>query len=544
MRKILKLLVIAIQGCCAVAYAQETVKGGMVVLGPLRSNGGAASVDFTSSNGTSPVKTGALAARPGTCTVGQMYFASDAAAGQNLSYCTSSNIWTVPVGKSGPCQLASSLGFLLNGTDETTLLNNTVAAMVNAGGGCLAIDGGKTIRADGQIVTPTGGQYATVRITSAAHAAGGGVGDPVPFVTGGGMLDLRYHASAVYGGGPKIFTNFAGNLLLDDITITTNAGASDCAAFLMTTNAVLYINRVTFSGGKTSGASCNDAIIMGGTTTSSDFTMTGYFNGYGSVVRDSRFLNMARVGVLQSSANGTVWDSNYVQGGNITTPVSTIFDIPGAGINARMNQFTNNLLEFGNFATGMNTHMYTCGFRLGQAVNNSFRGNQFWDGDGNTHAFCSSDANNNKQNTIDKSNSLDGTGITLTDSAWPANNYMPYRSIPFFFDGGGNALAGTTTRCAPIGFGGLINKFTMASDQAGSARITVKTIDLNNYTGPNSAADISNGGEFMSGALVKQDSMLTGWNKTLTPNTMVCFTLSSPTNITWLGGSVQVWEGM
>lgn len=70
------------------AYAQETVNGGMVVLGSLRSNGSAAEVDFTASGSTAPVKAGILSARPGTCSVGQMYFATDAIAGQNLSYCT------------------------------------------------------------------------------------------------------------------------------------------------------------------------------------------------------------------------------------------------------------------------------------------------------------------------------------------------------------------------------------------------------------------------------------------------------------------------
>jgi hypothetical protein len=37
--------------------------------------------------------------------------------------------------------------------DETTLLNSTLSAFYTAGGGCLAIDAGKTLRADGQIVT-------------------------------------------------------------------------------------------------------------------------------------------------------------------------------------------------------------------------------------------------------------------------------------------------------------------------------------------------------------------------------------------------------
>jgi hypothetical protein len=478
--------------------------------------------------------------------VGQMYFATDAAAGQNLTYCISPGVWTRG-GRAniGGCQSASSLGFAMNGSDETTLLNATIATMLAAGGGCLMIDSGKTIRADGQIVAQPGPPAATsIRITSPVAASASGPYDPVPFASGaGGILDLRYHGSGLYGGGPKFLSTFFGTLKLDNVTITTNGGPSDCAAFLMTTNTILYVNNVTFAGGKMGGGSCNDGIILGGTSGNSDSTITGYFNGYGTVIRDSRFANMARMVVLQSSANGVVIDSNYYQGGNMTAPVAAAIDIPGGAINARMNQFTNNLIELGNFGTGFNTHMVTCAFRLGNAMNNSFRGNQIWDGDTSTYAFCNSDAAHNKQNNIDKSNTLDSNGTRLTDSSWPTNNYMPYRTIPFFFDGGGTPLSGTITRCAPVSFGGLINQFAMAADQAGSARITVKTASMSSYTGPNSASDISNGGEFLSGAAALQDTTLASWSTNLTPNSMVCFTLSTPAGVNWVGGHIQVWEG-
>src|SRR4051812_6598881 len=157
MRRVYVLLILALFALLAPAYAQETVNGGMTVLGPLRSNGSAAAVDFTSSATTAPVKMGSLAGRPGSCMVGQMYFATDATAGQNLFYCTAPGIWTVGAGGSGSsnsgglCQLASGLGFALNGTDETTQLNNVLTNMLTNGGGCLAIDAGKTLRADGQI---------------------------------------------------------------------------------------------------------------------------------------------------------------------------------------------------------------------------------------------------------------------------------------------------------------------------------------------------------------------------------------------------------
>lgn len=97
----------------------------------------------------------------------------------------------------------------------------------------------------------------------------------------------------------------------------------------------------------------------------------------------------------------------------------------------------------------------------------------------------------------------------------------------------------------------MINQFLMAADQPGAATVIVKTIALGSYTGPSSATDISNGGETMTASVSKQDSALTGWtysgtnpNAGLLPaNTMVCFTLSNPTAITWLAGQIQLWEG-
>jgi len=80
-------------------YAQTTVNGGRVFTGIVKSTGSTATVDFSGAASTVPMATGLLAARPAACTAGQMYFATDAAAGQNLSYCTGSpGTWTTASG--------------------------------------------------------------------------------------------------------------------------------------------------------------------------------------------------------------------------------------------------------------------------------------------------------------------------------------------------------------------------------------------------------------------------------------------------------------
>src|SRR4051794_27704806 len=170
----------------SLASAQGVVNGQRNVLGRLSTSGPNSAVDFTAAGATSPVKTGTLAARPVNCSQGEMYFASDAAAGQNLYVCTTPGtpgVWTLQGGSGGaganqaPCSLASSLGFQLNGTDETALLNSALAAFYAAHGGCLAIDANKTLRADGQIKLPDSGSpnwtSPSYRITGMGPGVGG-----------------------------------------------------------------------------------------------------------------------------------------------------------------------------------------------------------------------------------------------------------------------------------------------------------------------------------------------------------------------------------
>lgn len=51
-------------------------------------------VDSSGATHTLPAKVGTIAAKPATCTVGEVYFATDATAGQNWYFCTATNTWT------------------------------------------------------------------------------------------------------------------------------------------------------------------------------------------------------------------------------------------------------------------------------------------------------------------------------------------------------------------------------------------------------------------------------------------------------------------
>ncbi len=51
--------------------------------------------DFTGATHTRPIKVGLVSGIPGTCSVGEMYFATDATPGRNLYFCTAANVFTL-----------------------------------------------------------------------------------------------------------------------------------------------------------------------------------------------------------------------------------------------------------------------------------------------------------------------------------------------------------------------------------------------------------------------------------------------------------------
>ena len=81
----------------ALCGAQTIVNGGRDYKGTLKASGSVSAVDFSGAGGTAPAKAGTSAARPTACTQGQIYFATDVAAGQNLYFCTATGtpgVWT------------------------------------------------------------------------------------------------------------------------------------------------------------------------------------------------------------------------------------------------------------------------------------------------------------------------------------------------------------------------------------------------------------------------------------------------------------------
>jgi hypothetical protein len=67
--------------------------------------------DSSAAQHTLPAATGTQVAIPATCAVGEMYFSTDAAPGQNISYCTAANTWSRAAGGTGTAARRGSIQF-------------------------------------------------------------------------------------------------------------------------------------------------------------------------------------------------------------------------------------------------------------------------------------------------------------------------------------------------------------------------------------------------------------------------------------------------
>lgn len=133
--------------------------------------------DASGQSFTKPVKTGT--ALPGACGVGEFFFKTDAAAGQNLHLCTAVNTWTQVQGAGGggggSATMAAQLGDLRTTRTSSTLM--TVGAscsvstpcVVRFGSRAVSIQAGSSVTVGG---TGTGTVWVYVDATASALIAG------------------------------------------------------------------------------------------------------------------------------------------------------------------------------------------------------------------------------------------------------------------------------------------------------------------------------------------------------------------------------------
>jgi hypothetical protein len=85
-------------------------------------------IEHSGATHTLPAKTGTAASKPGTCTVGEEYFATDSTAGQNKWYCTVSNTWTQQPGAA-----THTIAFVVDGGGSAIVAGASYVGQLPAG---------------------------------------------------------------------------------------------------------------------------------------------------------------------------------------------------------------------------------------------------------------------------------------------------------------------------------------------------------------------------------------------------------------------------
>jgi len=179
-------------------------------------------VDFTGAMSTAPFKSGA--ALPSSCSVGQMFYLTSAAAGTNVYGCTAANTWTLEAGVGA--QSASQLSDLAPSLTSATTL--TIGASCSVATPC-------NVRFGSAV-------YAFTTSTSATISAGTGTAyvylDPSGNLTVGHNLTVTCASGCVAATG---VTAFPSNSIPIFTWTATNGtwdatGGTDWRAFQSTTN--------------------------------------------------------------------------------------------------------------------------------------------------------------------------------------------------------------------------------------------------------------------------------------------------------------------
>jgi NAD(P)-dependent dehydrogenase (short-subunit alcohol dehydrogenase family) len=114
------------------------------------------------------------------------------------------------------------------------------------------------------------------------------------------------------------------------------------------------------------------------------------------------------------------------------------------------------------------------------------------------------------------------------------------RPISTIFTGSAPLVAPLST-CGKVSYSFSILEASIIADVSGSASVDVRTVLASSYTGLASASSITAASPIaLSSAYQATNTALTGWTKTIAPNTVVCFVLTSSSSIKTAQVSLKV----
>jgi hypothetical protein len=256
-------------------------------------------------------------------------------------------------------------------TDDSAAVQGAIQAAYTNGGGRVYFPKG-VYRCNSQIVLPNdGGAPRATQPSIELMGVGAGNSGDLNTTRGdsryllGSVLDIR--AST---GPAKIDTRGFGLLRIEGLTITDRGTSS--TPFLQTTNTTLHIRGCAFVGNPTkSGSTCDqDAIVLGGTTATSDNTANGAYSGYGTIIEGNHFHRVRRWTYARARCNSLVISNNTgtLQSGADGTAAAMEFD--GTVAECDKHIVSGNIIEVGN---------YVYAFKCKTSSNNRFINNAVWD---------------------------------------------------------------------------------------------------------------------------------------------------------------------
>jgi hypothetical protein len=173
--------------CAATLYGQTLVD--------LRTQ--SKSVDFSGANATKPFKSGTVF--PSICSVGEMFYKSDALAGANLYACTSLNAWTLETSGSPP----------VNGNSGKVLTTDGAALLFGSLGGDISgpVSAVSVTQIQGRVVSavpPSSGQALAWNANSSrwepqtvAGGSGSGATMATPLSRSARIAQLQHRATCI-----------------------------------------------------------------------------------------------------------------------------------------------------------------------------------------------------------------------------------------------------------------------------------------------------------------------------------------------------------